>query len=271
MLPGVRLARAGIVTSRLAFGTSRLHYLGRAEQHRLLAAAAELGFVHFDTAPAYGDGLAEAVLGRFVARGRDRFIVSTKYGVPADPIIQRWGSMGPMLRITRAVARKAGFWQPRLPPLTPAGLRESAETSLRRLKTDRIDIFLLHEPNMERLSSPGAILAELSDLKQRGLIRAFGVAGSWSCIEPLLKAEPGLGEVVQTAESEWPDGLPPEITYSAISRTSQSYFAAGSTTDLATRRLRAALLKRPNGVVIVSSTKTHHLRALAEVAREQRM
>jgi aryl-alcohol dehydrogenase-like predicted oxidoreductase len=64
LLPPVRLAKTEIVTSRLGFGTARLHYLAPRERQALLAAAAELGVVHFDTAPAYGDGIAETELGR---------------------------------------------------------------------------------------------------------------------------------------------------------------------------------------------------------------
>jgi aryl-alcohol dehydrogenase-like predicted oxidoreductase len=268
MLPPVRLAKAGLLTSRLAFGTSRLHYLRPNDRQRLLAVAGELGFVHFDVAPVYGDGLAEIELGRFIARGRDRFLIATKYGIPADPVVQRWGSYVP-LRTIRGAARKAGLWSQRLPLLTARGLRESAENSLRRLKADRIDILLLHEPSLERVENPWDILEELNHLKQRGLIRTFGVGGAWSGIRPLLEAEPGLGEVVQTAESEWPEAFPPEITYRAINTSPQSYLRAGMSTDLAMERLRAALARRLNGVIIVSSTRMPHLRALVEMARER--
>jgi D-threo-aldose 1-dehydrogenase len=268
VLPVVRLAKAGLVTSRLAFGTSRLHYLWPGERQRLLAAAADLGFVHFDTAPAYGDGLAEVELGHLLARRRDRFIIATKYGILPDPIIERWSRTGPILRVARAVARRAGFWGYRLPTLTAAGLRDSIESSLRRLKTDWIDLLLLHEPSLGRLSSPGEILNQLKDLKNRGFIRAFGLAGAWSGIEPLIVAEPELGQVVQTAESEWPDATPPEITYGVITGASQSYLRNSLGADVAVKRLRGALSRRPNGVIIVSSTKIPHLQLLAEVTRE---
>src|SRR5687767_12323446 len=106
MIGRVELPRAGITTSRLAFGTSRLHYIGQRERQRLLAAAAALGIVQFDTAPAYGHGLAEAELGRFLGRERDRFVIATKYGIPADPFMERWPSLGPPLRIAAALARR---------------------------------------------------------------------------------------------------------------------------------------------------------------------
>src|SRR4051812_32660132 len=100
MIPKVRLQRSGLTTSRLGFGTSRLHYLGLAEQQVLLATAAELGITHFDTAPSYGDGLAERALGRFVRHERDRFLVATKYGLPSNRLIEALPALGRPFRAT---------------------------------------------------------------------------------------------------------------------------------------------------------------------------
>src|SRR6516164_8859040 len=127
MIPTVRLAKSGITTSRLAFGTSRLHYLGKRDRQRLLAAAADLGFAHFDTAPAYGDGICEAELGKFIRGQRDRFVIATKYGIPPDPLAETWPLLSRPLRVVRVIGRKVGFRPPPLPPLTPTGLRASAE------------------------------------------------------------------------------------------------------------------------------------------------
>jgi aryl-alcohol dehydrogenase-like predicted oxidoreductase len=266
MIARVQLAKAGITTSRLAFGTSRLHYVSQRERHRLLAAAAELGILHFDTAPAYGDGLAEAELGRFLNGRRDHFVIATKYGIPANFMMERFPPVAPPLRILRALARRFGLGQYPLPPLTAAGLRASLERSLRRLKTDWIDVFFLHEPSLERLSHSNEILDQFSKLKERGLVRAFGLAGIWDGIGPLVTAAPELAQVVQTAEGEWPETCPPDVTYGAVSRTSQKYFEGGIGTEIAAERLRSALKRRPNGVVIVSTTKIGHLRDLAQAA-----
>src|SRR5262249_49118829 len=142
---------------------------------------------------------------------RDRFVIATKYGIPPDPIMERWGSLVPPLRMARACARRMGFWQYRMPPFTAAGLRESVECSLRRLKIHRIDILLLHEPHLGRLAHAGEILEQLGNLMQSGLIRTFGLAGAWSGVAGLLTAAPELGQIVQTPESEWPEAFPPDI------------------------------------------------------------
>ena len=269
ILPTVRLARAGITTSRLGFGTSRLHYLGQRQRQRLLAAAASLGFLHFDTAPAYGDGLAERELGRFLRTGRHRYVIVTKYGLAAHPMIEGVSAaLAPPLRIATAFARRIGFFQTPRPPLTPAGLRESAERSLRRLKTDWIDILLLHEPSLERLCDPIGLVEQFEKLRERGLIRAFGIAGSWTGISALQTVVPELAQVVQTAETECPETFSPEITYGAISEGSQSYLADKIGGDVALERLRSALKRRPGSVVIVSTTKINHLHDLAKMANQ---
>jgi D-threo-aldose 1-dehydrogenase len=264
MIPIVRLSKSGITTSRLAFGTSRLHYLGKRDRQRLLAAAADLGFTHFDTAPAYGDGICEAELGKFIRGQRERFVVVTKYGIPPDPLAETWPSLSLPLRTARAIGRKIGVRPTPLPPLTPTGLRASAERSLRRLGTDRIDILFLHEPRADRIPSLDAIVDELYKLLQRGTVRAFGLAGGWSNISKLLSTAPALGMVVQTAETEWLPEAVPDITYGVIARGPQRYFSPSITVSKAVQRLRVALERRHRGVVLVSTTKLEHLQRLAD-------
>jgi hypothetical protein len=100
-------------------------------------------------------------------------------------------------------------------------------------------------------------------LMQAGLIRAFGLAGAWGGVSGLLTATPELAQIVQTAESEWPESFPPDITYGAINGSAQNRFATGLGNEVALERLRSALLRRPNGAVIISTTKINNLRALA--------
>lgn len=264
MIPTVRLAKCGITTSRLGFGTSRLHYLSKRNRRRLLAAAADLGFTHFDTAPAYGDGICEAELGKFIRGRRERLVIVTKYGIPPAPLAQAWPTLSLPLRAVRATARRVGFRPTPLPPLTPIGLRASVEGSLRRLGTDCVDILLLHEPRGDRIPSTDAIVDELNKLQRSGAVRAFGLAGGWSGISGLLSAAPALGMVVQTAESEWLPEAVPDITYGAIGAGPQRHFSPAIAVSEAVQRLRVALERRHSGVVLVSTTKMEHLHQLAD-------
>lgn len=263
--------RAGIATSRVGFGTSRLHYLRHVERSRLLEAAFEAGIRHFDTAPAYGDGAAEKSLAPFVRNRRDRCIVVTKYGVPPDPIGEALPMVLPAWRIVRAVGRRAGLLKPQLPPLTASSLLTSVENSLRRLATDYIDILLLHEPTVARLGNVTQLMKQLDTMKTQGRIRAFGLAGKWTDVEPITSGPTAaLGQIVQTGEGDWSDGNPPDITYGAISGGTQSYFQDSVTATEAEQRFKHALNRRPAGVVLVSTTRLENLQRLARVAEETR-
>ena len=230
----------------------------------MLAAAADLGVRHFDTAPAYGDGICEAELGKFIRGQRERFVIVTKYGIPPDPLAEAWPSLSLPLRGVRAISRTVGFRPTPLTPLTAAGLRASAERSLKRLGTDRIDILLLHEPREDRIPSLDDIVDGLHNLQRSGVVRAFGLAGGWSGISGLLSTAPALGMVVQTAESEWPPEAAPDITYGAIAAGPQRYFSPAVAVSEAVQRLRVALERRHRGVVLVSTTRLEHLHQLAD-------
>jgi aryl-alcohol dehydrogenase-like predicted oxidoreductase len=117
---------------------------------RLLRRAFELGIDLVDTAPSYG--ASEERIGRVLARlggaERDRLVVVTKggYGVPS-----------------------VGDW-------TPEVLSRGIDQALRRLATDRIDVFVLHSCPRARLE-PGDLLPPLLRAKQAGKVRAVGYSG----------------------------------------------------------------------------------------------
>jgi D-threo-aldose 1-dehydrogenase len=265
----VVLVNSGLTTSKLGFGTSRLHYLVSNERRRLLELAADFGITHFDTAPAYGDGLAEAELGHFVRGRRDRIVLATKYGFEPDPLLEAMSSLALALRSAPALARRIGLWTRPPPPLTANGLAESLKRSLRRLKTDYIDILFLHEPSIGRLTSPHAMLEALNKFREQGIIRAFGLSGNWADVGNLLREAPKLGLVLQTAEVEWRAECPPDITYGALSGGRQQYWSKRLPSTLIHERLRRALARRPQGVVLASTTNRRHLRLLVSALEGQ--
>jgi aryl-alcohol dehydrogenase-like predicted oxidoreductase len=263
----VLLPRTGLETTRLGFGTARLHYLDRAQRRALLALALDLGVTHFDTAPAYGDGMAEAELGVALHGRRDQCILVTKYGVTPNPFIAAAPALGTPIRGVRSVARKLGLWQKSVRPFEATELRRSVACSLRRLRTDRIDILLLHEPHVSRLAAADEIAAELEVLRTAGLVRTYGLAGRWSGVVSVLDANPDLGQVVQTNEYEWEEAKPPDITFGAITAAAQRYRSAAIPHDVAHARLRTALQRRPHGVVLIATTKPENLLSMVEVQR----
>ena len=257
---------SGISTSKLGFGTARLHHMGSSkDRQRLLAAAFDLGLHHFDTAPSYGHGLAERELQTFLRPRRNSFTVATKYGIPAAGWIARapLSAVRPAL-VLQKVASKVGLAREVWPELTPEGLRRTVEDSLRRLKVDVIDIHFLHEANLQRATRPQELAETYRSLIKQGLIRAFGIAGDFAgCAE--LKRQAGWEDaIVQTDEAQWSAELVPDITYRVIVSGPQQHGPSGLTDAEAIDRLYAAHLRRPNGMLLVSSTKVEHVASLAQ-------
>ena len=119
------LGASGLRVSELFLGAMTFadgfaHGAGRGEAQRIVDAYAEAGGNVIDTAVNYRDGASEQIVGEVLAGRRDRFVLCTKYGVSRD----------------RADPNAAGAHR--------KNLRLSLETSLRRLRTDYIDVWYLH-------------------------------------------------------------------------------------------------------------------------------
>jgi D-threo-aldose 1-dehydrogenase len=132
-----------------------------------LAAAWDAGIRAFDTAPHYGVGLSERRIGEFLAgRRRSEFIVSTKVGrllVPAggsvDGVDEFYGT--PSLRRVRDYGAD--------------GVLRSLEDSLRRLRLDRVDVALIHDPDDHQAEALDGAYPALARLRSDGAVGAIGV------------------------------------------------------------------------------------------------
>ncbi|MDQ4078121.1 MAG: aldo/keto reductase [Chloroflexota bacterium] len=124
----------------------------------VIHAALDAGITFFDTADSYGDSQSETILGRALGRRRDDVVIATKFGNPIEG--QGQGASAEYIR--RAV-----------------------EASLRRLGTDRIDLYQLHKPD------PAVPIEEtlgaLDELVQAGKVREIGCSNF--SIEQLRAAE----------------------------------------------------------------------------------
>ena len=152
------LGRTNLRVSALGFGCGNVGGLmirgTRAERERAVARALELGVNFFDTAPLYGDGVSEDHLGEALQALKAQCLVATKVRLGAD------GLSDPAKAVTR-----------------------SLETSLRRLRRDRVDLLQLHDPvRVARADGePGAdevldrILPAFETLRQAGKIGFVGM------------------------------------------------------------------------------------------------
>jgi aryl-alcohol dehydrogenase-like predicted oxidoreductase len=123
----------------------------------LLRKAYDLGITFYDTADTYSDGAAETILAEAFPGKRDELTIATKFGYDIYN-----SAPDPSQR------ERPQDWSPNF-------LRYAVEQSLRRLDTDRIDFYQLHNPRIEALRRDD-LMAELESLKAAGKIRAYGAA-----------------------------------------------------------------------------------------------
>ncbi len=156
--------------------------VGRQAVHRAL----DGGINWFDVAPPYGDGRAEDLLGEFLGTRRKEVVICTKFGIARPsvsplkrllrPIVQRVVARLPGLRTMARRSRPTG----QRTPIDPASVESWITESLRRLKTDYIDVAALHEPS-DTEAADERIHAVLDGLRRKGVIRAVSIAGSATC------------------------------------------------------------------------------------------
>ena len=124
-------------------------HIDEATSQTVVDAALDAGITHFDTAELYGEGASEAFLGRALGSRRDEVVIATKFGYRSGD--------GP-------TGKGA-----------PDAVRAACEGSLRRLGTDRIDLYYLHRPDP---ATPIAdTLGALADLVTEGKVREVGCSG----------------------------------------------------------------------------------------------
>ena len=192
----ILLVDSNLQVSKFIFGTAKIHniFSGK-ERRRILGATIDCGFTHFDTSPLYGYGIAEKELG-LIAKSHPNITITTKYGLYGPGRMQKpeW----------ETYARKAGG---KLFPLLSSvqtnfdikHAYQSLQSSLRRIKRDYVDLFMLHEPPQE-LYNLSETLDFLTTLQSQGLIRKFGVSGNWKSIEQIYFQAPDILEVIQVQD-----------------------------------------------------------------------
>ena len=132
-----RLPRTEMELSEVGFGlwTLGTDWWGKIEESekvRLLEEAINLGITTFDTADTYGEGYGEEILAKALGHARHNIIIATKFGYDFYDSVERIGH------------------QERTQKFEPDFIRFACEQSLRRLKTDYIDLYQLHNPSRRR-------------------------------------------------------------------------------------------------------------------------
>ena len=171
--------------------------LGRASRRESLAslgAAYDAEITFYDTARSYGYGACEGLLGEFFAgERRESVVLCTKFGIlPASskgwknrvkPLARAVLSVAPQLR---GAVRKAAAGQFHPGQFSVETLRSSFDTSLRELKTDYVDILLMHNPPVDAVRQDD-LLEAMGRLVDAGKVRMAGVSADGDATGAILK------------------------------------------------------------------------------------
>jgi aryl-alcohol dehydrogenase-like predicted oxidoreductase len=152
-----KLGKSNLEVSAIGLGCMGLSFgygpaVDRQSGIALIQAAAERGVTFFDTAEVYGPFTNEELVGEALSPFRDEVVIATKFGFDIDP----------------ASGAQRGLNS------KPAHIKEVAEASLKRLKTDVIDLFYQHrvDPDVPIEDVAGAV----RDLIREGKVRHFGLS-----------------------------------------------------------------------------------------------
>lgn len=298
----IELGSSGRTTSRLGYGCSSLMgATGRRESLALLEHAFDAGIRHFDVAPMYGYGAAEGCLGEFLVRHRADVTVTTKYGIPPARnqglLNLARGVAGPVLKLMpglkRGLANMANTVatpEERSANFTAAEAKASLQRSLKELRSDRVDVWLLHEAEADDLTD-GDLLRFMEDSVRKGVLGTFGVGSSRDKITQLLKEKPAYCPVLQFEWSVIDKPIAPISAFTIHHRALTANFRSllgtlrsGSEVchrwsgevgadlarpeTLAALMLKASLLRNSSSVIVFSSRNPKHILQNARIAED---
>jgi aryl-alcohol dehydrogenase-like predicted oxidoreductase len=252
------------VVSRFIFGTAQIFKAGStSDRQRLLDAAYDHGLTHFDTAPYYGFGSAERDLKQLLKRHPDA-TVTTKVGIYSpggddqpDASVFARKAFG---RLWRGLATPSHDW-------SVGRARTALEGSLRRLGRERIDLYMLHEPDFADVAQD-EWLHWLQEEVTRGRVNDFGIALDSSRLAAFLAAPSRLSDVIQTldsidgreADQILARGRPLQITYSYVTEALRRDPRAD-----VPEVLKRALARNNTGAVVVGTRRIARIKQFAQI------
>lgn len=187
----------GINASNLGFGCASI--LGAVDANlskRAIDCAIDNGINYFDVARSYGYGEAESFLGRIIKNKRNDFVIASKFGIESTLLANNLKFAKPIIRLLKSV-RNSKYEKPTIVNQTIANnnlsnqklssfllkplilnsknFKISFEKSLSNLRTNYLDIYLLHEP-VAKIENLEELIEIANLLKKEGKLKAFGLA-----------------------------------------------------------------------------------------------
>jgi D-threo-aldose 1-dehydrogenase len=275
------------------FGTGLLHHAGgRSNGVRLLREAHDQGISYFDTARLYAYGEAEGLLGEAFSHIRNDVIIATKVGilpVRRDLVTRATGKASALLRRIpplKALVPEPKVQHPEFGVFDRKRMLQSLETSLKLLRTDHVDVLLLHECTPDDVRSD-EVRAFLDQTVREGKARMYGVAPTAREMGAIAASGAPYGDVAQF-DAAIRGGFPIQgsakpalvVTHSCLGQHFRN-MVNRLETDAALREswaravgieardragvaqafLANALVQNPDGVVLFSTTRPDRLAA----------
>jgi diketogulonate reductase-like aldo/keto reductase len=233
-----RFGRLGVEIPVIGLGTWNFERDDRAQAIAALRRGIELGLVHLDTAELYGDGVVEEMVGEAIAGHRDRLFL-----------------------VSKVRPKHAGA----------AACRRACETSLRRLGTDHLDLYLLHWRGDTPLAET---IGAFEELRAAGKIRAWGVsnfdAGALAEVERIAPGAVACNQVIyHLRERTIEHGVIPWCERHGVSVVAYSPFGSrgGFPSSKALDDLAARLGATPRQVALAYLTRRPSVFAIPKTAR----
>ncbi len=273
----------------LAFGTSSLaknNTVGGAVKN--LETAFDQGVTHFDTAPAYCFGHAEMLLGKFLRTRRQDVTVTTKFGItpkripfvlmPAFNLVRN-----PLKKLLATAVKASGSSHHHAftyaTSVDPQRLEDSLNNSLKELRTDYVDHYMLHRIDSS-LANQEDVTERLLRLREAGKLRHFGLAGSFDDIyaPPALRSEYTaiqFGDNLDTRFRETITDDPPGRKYFrfgvfSLMGSARRFLESRGRRDVSPVELCMAYFKedRSFGFTLFSSSKNENIREVVRLWRK---
>lgn len=257
-------------TSQIGLGCGTL--TGRAtlrEARALVEAALDLGIRYFDTAPLYGMGTSEEVLGDVVGNMPD-VIIATKVGLPRPAYSSRNNIIRKFVKPLLDQSRLAKTLARRLYASRSGGVGDragsvfhtdfvmrSVDESLRLLRRARLDVLLAHDPTPTQITE--VLATQFEHLRDGGLCEAFGAAVTCSS-----DASRPFGTVWQSAWPGEPGGgycQPLTYCFHGVIRNARKT-ATGALIESPSTLVRKACDARTDAVFLVSASSPAWLRQI---------
>lgn len=266
--------------SVLGFGCASLgSRVSPAEGGRAVDLALDLGVTWFDVAPSYGDGDAETLLGRALKGRRDQVVICTKAGLIRPPIS---GAKAMARSLARPVVKalpglRALAARVRGPvvrqPITGDAVTASLEQSLRRLGSDHVDVFALHDPAKDEVLRED-VLRALEAAVASGKARTLSIAGEagvaacalretsiYRCAQFALNPlTPGLDMVREADADAFVVGHSVLGPLARIAAAEARLNKSGEPRRAADLLIDWALAANPGGVVLLSMARHENIR-----------